>query len=116
MNPASPTASRTLFVVADYVVYRSLDDGQSWAEVFSCSGSCIFTTVLGGAVWAGGGGGLWRSASGGAPGSWAAVRGLPTGSWTADKMQIEWGFVGLTDIAGEGQGTLVCEHSICILF
>eukprot|EP00775_Hariotina_reticulata_P011445 gene11445-11591_t len=100
LNPASPRTARTLFVIADYVVYHSLDDGQSWAKVFKCPGSCIFTSVVRGIVWAGGGGGLWRSSSGGTAASWAPVKGLPTGGWTADKMQIEWGFVGLTDLAG----------------
>ena len=75
LDRTSPKDRRTLFVTDGGNVYRSQDDGQSWALVFD-SGSCRITAVdrfEGRIVYAGGEGGLWRSTRGGEKGSWAAI-------------------------------------------
>src|SRR5439155_18409008 len=75
LDRTSPRDRRTLFVTDDGNVYRSQDDGQSWALVFA-SGSCRITAVeraQGQIVYAGGEGGLWRSTTGGEQGSWVAI-------------------------------------------
>ncbi len=69
----SPMNNRTLFVTALGDVYKSTDDGQTWAMVLDCDG-CRFTAVDhidGNKIYAGGEAGLWRSINGGS--SWTDV-------------------------------------------
>jgi len=67
IDKKSPDNNRTLYVTALRDVYKSTNDGNSWAKVFDCNG-CRFTAVdqfNGGIVYAGGEKGLWRSMNGG---------------------------------------------------
>ncbi|HIP73036.1 MAG TPA: hypothetical protein EYH05_16780 [Anaerolineae bacterium] len=76
VDPNSPTDNRTLFVTFGGDVYRSEDDGRTWAEVFACGG-CRYTAVSphdSAILFAGGETGLWRSLDGGD--SWTET-GLP---------------------------------------
>lgn len=107
----SSAANRTLYVVAgtitnvngvevkDADVYRSSNGGSSWSKVFDCN-SCLFTSVVNGVVYAGGPSGLWTSTSGGA-GSFSKLS-LSTAGWTEDRGPRDWGFVGLVDVAVNG--------------
>jgi hypothetical protein len=56
--------------------------------------------VLGGKVYAGGGGGLWSSSSGDLN-TWSKLS-LPTSGWTADRGPLDWGYVGFMDLAVNG--------------
>jgi len=78
VDPTSPQAMRRMFLTWDGDVYRSDDDGFTWARVLA-SGGLHFTAVdpRDGTVFAGGEDGLWRSSSHGDPGSWQEV-GLPS--------------------------------------
>jgi hypothetical protein len=107
----SPASSRRLYVVAGTVkevngvvvrnlgVYRSSNGGSTWSKVFDCN-SCLFTSVVNGVVYAGGGGGLWTSTSGNS-GSFSKLP-LATTGWTADRGPRDWGFVGVVDLAVSG--------------
>jgi hypothetical protein len=75
LDRAGPVSPRTLFVTTNGDVYRSQDDGVTWAMVFDCNG-CRATAVDrfdGTLVYAGGEAGLWRSPSSGAAGTWVRV-------------------------------------------
>jgi photosystem II stability/assembly factor-like uncharacterized protein len=78
VDPHSPTGERTLFITVDGDVYRSTDDGATWALVLDCNG-CRYTAVDpfdGSLVYAGGEAGFWRSIEGGDSGTWQQT-GLP---------------------------------------
>jgi len=65
--------NRTLFITAHKNVYKSIDDGNSWVQVFRNNG-CRFTAVdkfNGDIVYAGGENGVWRSMDGGL--SWLCI-------------------------------------------
>ena len=101
VDPASPEVARTLYVVADGVVYRSVDDGWTWSAVADCgrsgtSGCQAVWIAAPGVVFAGGGAGLFRSAGGGEPGTWAEVGALPGDPWLIEP----WldGFAGVSDV------------------
>ncbi len=99
IDPNSPADSRTLFVAVDGDVYRSMDDGVSWALVFACGG-CRFTAVDphgSGQVLAGGEAGLFRSADAGSPDSWFAI-GETGMTGTVQGDYWEWGWNGVRDI------------------
>ena len=90
VDRTSPKDSRTLFVIADDRVHKSVDDGVSWRDVFDLTGGHPFSyqatkrgknnydrqaaTAVdpsdGGNVYAGGADGLFRSRRGGEPGTW----------------------------------------------
>jgi photosystem II stability/assembly factor-like uncharacterized protein len=75
LDRTSPSTQRTLFVTSGGDVYRSTNDGATWASVLAGS-SCRVTAVDrfdGRLVYAGGEGGLWRSTAGGTAGSWTQV-------------------------------------------
>ncbi len=100
LDVTSPPGDRTLFVTAQGDVYRSLDDGETWAMVFDCDG-CRTTAVDrfdGDLVYAGGEGGLWRSTEGGDAGSWAAI-GPPEMGGDVAGPPWEWGWEGVFSIA-----------------
>jgi hypothetical protein len=99
LDPQSSSLKRTVFVTADNTVYRSVDDGNSFGKVFSCA--CTQTWVLNAAVFAGGGGGLWRSLRNGEPGSWVRVN-LPITNWTPALNWLDGDYVGLNDLSGAG--------------
>ncbi len=93
LDPTSPSSQRKLFITANGSVYRSLDDGATWALSLP-SGTCRATAVDrydGNRVYAGGEGGLWQSTSGGSPGSWVSV-GPPelAGSNQQEVKQEQW--------------------------
>jgi photosystem II stability/assembly factor-like uncharacterized protein len=72
VDATSPATNRTLFVTIGEDVYRSQDDGRTWALVYDCNG-CWFTAVdrfVGSRVYAGGEAGVFYSTQGGAPGTW----------------------------------------------
>lgn len=86
----SPINNRTLFVVADDKVYRSIDDGGNWTQVFDMTGGNPFnyngmnggnnspdrqaaTVVDGNYVFAGGVDGLFRSDQNGDSGTWSQI-------------------------------------------
>ena len=63
----SSSSNRTLFVTASGDVYKSINDGMTWALSHSCGG-CRFTAVDytdSDLIYAGGEAGLWRSINGG---------------------------------------------------
>ena len=92
----SPASRRTLFVTADGNVYRSVDDGATWSEVFDCQG-CRFTAVDrfdDDLVYAGGEAGLWRSDQGGDAGTWTEA-GLSEMQGDVSGQVWEWGWEGV---------------------
>lgn len=101
VDATSPITQRVLFVTVLGDVYRSANDGASWAQVFDCNG-CRFTAVdrfNGNVVYAGGEGGLWRSLAGGAAGTWSAI-GLPemAGPGNCAGWVNQWCWQGVYDI------------------
>lgn len=98
VDPRSSSTNRRLFAIVDGNVYRSVNDGMSFALVHSCN--CSYTWVAGNYVFAGGGSGLWRSSIGDS-GTWTAVTsGLPaTSGWTANLDPFYSWFSGVTDLA-----------------
>jgi Sortilin, neurotensin receptor 3, len=99
LDPKSPNEKRMVFVTADKIVYRSRDDGKSFGKVLECA--CTQTWVFNGTVFAGGGGGLWRSGRNGDANSWDRT-GLPSGAWTQDVSWQDNAYVGLNDLASIG--------------
>jgi hypothetical protein len=93
MDRTSSSTQRTLFVTANGDVYRSTNDGATWALAFDCN-SCRVTAVdrwNGSLVYAGGEGGLWRSTTGGSAGSWAAVGpSALSGSLNGALKEVQW--------------------------
>jgi hypothetical protein len=84
INRKSPVGARTLFVTSGNNstktgdVYRSLDDGYTWALVLSGAANAAprvtaVDAVNGNLVYAGGEGGLWKSTAGGASGTWTLL-------------------------------------------
>ena len=73
MDRTSAQNNRVLYVTAAGDVFKSTNDGVSWANIFDCNG-CRFTAVDqldGNVVYTGGEVGLWRSTNGGT--SWDDV-------------------------------------------
>jgi hypothetical protein len=108
LNPLSSSTNRTLYVVADGRVYRSLNDGQAWAAVFTTCSGCQFTWVINSTIFAGGSRGLYRSSNATA---WARVN-LSTPAWPtwwnpADPL-LFWAneFVGISDLTISPNGNL----------
>ncbi|HEC41263.1 MAG TPA: hypothetical protein ENI20_00355 [Bacteroides sp.] len=100
VDPYSPESSRTLFITAERNVYLSKDDGYNWSQALDCSGQCHFTAIdhfNSNLVYAGGSGGVWRSASGGASGTWEQV-GLPEMKGNIKGDIWDYGWEGVMDI------------------
>ena len=96
----SPESNRTLFITAERNVYISNDDGYNWSQALDCGGECHFTAIdnfNGNLVYAGGSGGVWRSAAGGASGTWEQV-GLPEMQGNKAGDFWEYGWIGVMDI------------------
>ncbi|HED54715.1 MAG TPA: hypothetical protein ENJ00_11025 [Phycisphaerales bacterium] len=99
LDRTSPVGGRTLFISAGGDIYRSTDDGASFALALADGGLTVTAVdhFNGQIVYAGGRSGLWRSTAGGAPGTWqevgpASFRG-PAGFDVWDD-----GFIGVFDI------------------
>jgi hypothetical protein len=75
VDPRSPVSKRHVFVAADNTVYRSNDDGLNFSPVMSCGCANVWATDR--AIFVGGSGGLWRSASGD-ENSFSPVEGIST--------------------------------------
>ncbi len=113
MDPQSPPGQRVIFLCSQGDVWRSTDNGQSFARVLSHGG--LWTTCVDPIdsryVYAGGEGGLWRSDAFGTPGSWqevgiAQMRG-------ADPGPPFWGWQGVFEILcdpGVPGRVWVCAH------
>ncbi len=104
LDRTSPAAQRTLFVTDDGNVYRSRDDGVTWALVHD-PGSCRVTAVDrfdGRLVYAGGEGGLWRSDAGGDPGSWTKIGHAEMSGTSADRLDA-WRWPGVHAIVPDVQ-------------
>jgi hypothetical protein len=70
LDSQSPSNARTLYVTANGDVFRSVNDGQSWALAFNCD-QCYVTAASGSTVFAGGERGLWRSLDAGT--TWSEI-------------------------------------------
>lgn len=84
LDPHSMVSNRTLFVTVNGAVYRSVNDGQQWQQVFACPG-CWFTAVdhvNANFVYAGGDAGFFYSHQAGAPGSWTPSAPPVGHTWT----------------------------------
>lgn len=107
LDPRSAAGRRTLTVIVDNDVYRSRDDGRSWALAYDGCRGCELSWSAGGRTYAGGSGGLWRSAGGRA---WSRVR-LPGVSWQGPGDHpapfFESGYRGVADLARVGDETWV---------
>ena len=114
LDPNSPTNQRVLFVAAAGDVYRSTDDGWTWALVLDCDG-CRVTAVDPQdpqQVWAGGEAGLWHSAAGGAAGTWAPVG---PAAFAADPdmgnaTYWDWDWQGVAAIRPASDGVWLAVH------
>ena len=102
VDRTSPASYRKLFVTVNGDIYRSTNDGASWAMVLN-NDNMRFTAVdhfNGNWVYAGGEGGFWRSSNGG--NTWAEtgeteMRGSIAGDIRA------WGWEGVFDICVDPQ-------------
>lgn len=66
VDPLSPPASRILFYVSDGDLYKSSDDGTTWARIWDFTGDSLrYVAARGSTVLVGGGSGLWRATDGG---------------------------------------------------
>ncbi len=106
LDRTSSATQGKLYITANGDVYRSQDDGATWALVFDCN-ACRATAVDrfdGNLVYAGGEVGLWRSTTGGALGSWVPV-GVAEMSGSNPKPVKDEQWEGVDEIAADPQGT-----------
>ncbi len=97
LDENSNANNRTLYVTAQGDVYKSTDDGATWAKVFDCDG-CRFTAVdkfNGNIVYAGGEKGVWRSVDGGNTWTDVSLPGMRSDNGAAF---WDWNYNGVFDI------------------